>query len=68
MNYETPFVGKSAVEGFLKRFQDIQGVSFNLEEVSDGEEAVGFTYTIQIAGQPRGIRGITYYQAGVLPL
>jgi len=62
MNYETPFVGKSAVEGFLKRFQNIQGVTFNLEEVSDGDQAVGFTYTIEIAGQPRGIRGITYYQ------
>lgn len=62
MNYETPFIGQSAVEGFLKRFQNIQGVTFNLEEVSDGDQAVGFTYTIEIAGQPRGIRGITYYQ------
>lgn len=44
-------------------FQNIQGVTFNLEEVSDGDQAVGFTYTIEIAGQPRGIRGITYYQA-----
>eukprot|EP00913_Durusdinium_trenchii_P000206 g188.t1 len=62
MNYEVPFVGKKAVDGFLARFQNIQGVTFNLEEVSDGEEAVGFTYTIQIAGQPRGIRGITFYK------
>ena len=38
-------------------------MTFNLEEVSDGDQAVGFTYTIEIAGQPRGIRGITYYQA-----
>ena len=39
MNYETPFVGKSAVEGFLNRFQDIEGVTFVLEEVSDGDQA-----------------------------
>ena len=62
MNYEEPFVGKKAVGEFLGRFQSIQGVTFNLEEISDGEKAVGFTYTIQIAGQPRGIRGITFYQ------
>lgn len=43
-------------------FQNIQGVTFNLEEVSDGEQAVGFTYTIEIAGQPRGIRGATFYE------
>ena len=39
MNYDTPFVGKTAVEGFLNRFQDIEGVTFVLEEVSDGEKA-----------------------------
>ena len=38
MNYEIPFVGKAAVEGFLKRFQDIDGVNFVLEEVSDGDK------------------------------
>lgn len=62
MNYETPFVGKPAVADFLGRFQDIQGVTFNLQEVSDGDQAVGFTYTINIAGQPRGIKGITFYE------
>ncbi|CAE7942501.1 unnamed protein product [Symbiodinium sp. KB8] len=62
MNYDTPFVGKTAVEGFLNRFQDIEGVTFVLEEVSDGEKAVGFTYHIDVAGQPRGIRGVTFYE------
>jgi len=62
MNYEKPFVGKPAVEGFLARFQAIQGVTFKLEEVSDGTQAVGFTYTIEIKGQPRGIRGATFYE------
>eukprot|EP00933_Yihiella_yeosuensis_P007450 TRINITY_DN112499_c0_g1_i1.p1 TRINITY_DN112499_c0_g1~~TRINITY_DN112499_c0_g1_i1.p1 ORF type:complete len:423 (-),score=94.30 TRINITY_DN112499_c0_g1_i1:390-1658(-) len=62
MNYEKPFIGKAAVEGFLKRFEAIQGVTFVLEEVSDGDVAVGFTYRIEIAGQPRGIRGATYYE------
>mmetsp|Transcript_20887 Transcript_20887/g.52823 ORF Transcript_20887/g.52823 Transcript_20887/m.52823 type:complete len:119 (+) Transcript_20887:1239-1595(+) len=62
MNYEKPFVGKAAVEGFLARFQAIQGVTFKLEEVSDGSQAVGFTYTIEIRGQPRGIRGATFYE------
>ncbi|CAE7763608.1 unnamed protein product [Symbiodinium sp. CCMP2456] len=62
MNYDTPFVGKTAVEGFLNRFQDIEGVTFVLEEVSDGEKAVGFTYHIDVAGQSRGIRGVTFYE------
>mmetsp|Transcript_26995 Transcript_26995/g.89588 ORF Transcript_26995/g.89588 Transcript_26995/m.89588 type:complete len:424 (-) Transcript_26995:104-1375(-) len=62
MNYDTPFVGKAAVEGFLARFQAIQGVTFNLEDISDGTQAVGFTYTIEIKGQPRGIKGATFYE------
>ena len=39
MNYDTPFEGKVAIEGFLNRFQNIQGVTFVLEEVSDGDKA-----------------------------
>lgn len=62
MNYEQPFVGKPAVAAFLGRFQAIQGVTFALERVSDGERAVGFTYHIDVAGQPRGIRGATFYE------
>jgi len=62
MNYDVPFIGQKEVEGFLQRFQGIEGVTFVLEEVSDGDKAVGFTYHIDVAGQPGAVKGITYYE------
>lgn len=60
-NFETPFVGRAQAEAFLREF-DIPGISFVPERISQGADAVAFTWRVAIAGvEGRQIRGISFY-------
>ncbi|CAE8612844.1 unnamed protein product [Polarella glacialis] len=67
LNYEQPFVGRAAVEAFLGRFQATQGqatkgVTFEVEDTSEGSRAVCYTYLIRIAGQYKAIKGVAFLE------
>merc|ERR1711972_1253148 len=72
---EEPFVGRAALEAFLAnfratQFRAINKVTFEVEDTSEGERAVCFTYLIRIPGRPRGtlmtgidaIKGVAYLE------
>ena len=65
--YEEPFVGKAAVKKFLQSSRDNapDGLRFVLDDVSDGEDACGFTWhlELEINGQTKNItKGISFYR------
>ena len=65
--YSKPFVGKEEVKGFLQSSRDNapEGLQFVLDDVSDGENACGFTWhlELEINGQTRNItKGISFYR------
>jgi hypothetical protein len=65
--YEKPFVGKEAVKKFLQSSRDNapDGIQFVLDDVSDGEDACGFTWhlELEINGQTKNItKGISFYR------
>lgn len=75
LNYERPFVGRAAVERFLAdvratQASKIDGVTFEVEDTSDGLRAVCFTYLLRVPGRPRGtlltgvdaIKGVVYLE------
>ena len=62
-NYEQPFLGKAAVEAFLREF-DIPGLTFVVERVSDGESACAFCWEVDLGmGEgARRVKGISFYE------
>ena len=65
--YEEPFVGKEAVAKFLNasRANAPEGLRFVLDDVSDGEDACGFTWhlELEINGENRKItKGLSLYR------
>jgi hypothetical protein len=63
-NFETPFVGRAAVEAFLAEFE-IPGLRFVPTRISEGERAAAFTWRLEIGGvEGRQIRGISFYELG----
>ena len=65
--YEKPFVGKEEVRTFLQSSRENapEGLRFVLDDVSDGEDACGFTWhlELEINGKSQNItKGISFYR------